>query len=308
MSEQKFRVGDRVRVKPGGHYYCKYNDPYENSRDFLSENFSDDKELTINNCRYSHVNNRFWYTCEDDGNWVSEDGLELIPQGKPYTINGKTYYAFPEGKNIKELEIDQKRKFIVVSRSTFDVGEILTLHRDDNSENPYFENSEDEINAISLCFLAYYDEEVEEEKSPIEKTVDIRYNAIQDNLRMAVNPIYLGADYSNNNLTPSGNKFMSNIVKFAKDAALAVSNPDEKLRREVGLKDEKGNWTRDAREIVIELESQELGYKNFEELCRVVGVEVGCVFSTAFELHALFVKYDAKLLEIAKAKKAEDKK
>lgn len=294
MSEKTFKVGDRVRVVK--HNGCTYTSEigeegvvYDGKEAWYAGLYSICLKLDSGKFEPFRVND-----------------LELIPQGKPCTINGKTYYAFPEGKTIKELGIDTSRKFILVydgktstgcCNGLFATGDILKLDRDDDSVYPCFTRTSDCKNGCcGLCRLSYYDEEVEEEE--LEASVREHYGG-----RCAIQQI----KESNNLIKPTGNKFMSNIVKFAKDAALAVSNPDEKLRREVGLKDESGNWTGEAMEIVFSLESQALGYKDTSDMVTTLGIQGGLA-CTAFELHALFAKYDEKLLEIAKAKKAEDKK
>ena len=64
---------------------------------------------------------------------------------------------------------------------------------------------------------------------------------------------------------PNKKTFMSNIVEFAKNQALKATNPDEFALRTAGLKDQEGNWTADAIQIVKDLKAQQLGYKDANE-------------------------------------------
>jgi hypothetical protein len=97
------------------------------------------------------------------------------------------------------------------------------------------------------------------------------------------------------------NKIMENIVKFAKNLSLSK---EEKLLREVGIKNEVGKYTNEALSIVCDLEAQETGYAGYEELCDETDHE-NCV--SVFEIARMFKKFETKLLEIAKAKKEEEK-
>jgi hypothetical protein len=108
-------------------------------------------------------------------------------------------------------------------------------------------------------------------------------------------------DYPRDGKVNGVKKVMSNIVEFAKNLTLSQ---DEKLLREVGLKDECGNFTENARQVVLDLEAVELGFKSYEHLQTKVGVDS----ETSLEFARLLVKHEAKLLEIAKAKKEEEKK
>lgn len=95
---------------------------------------------------------------------------------------------------------------------------------------------------------------------------------------------------------------MQNIVQFAKNLTLSEN---DKLFREVGLQNVDGSYTEEAMQIVVNLKAVELGYKDDEELFQKVGVRNHI---SSFEYAALFGAYNDKLVEIAKAKKAEDKK
>lgn len=89
------------------------------------------------------------------------------------------------------------------------------------------------------------------------------------------------------------NKTMNNIIKFAKDLTLSK---DEKTLRNVGLKDEDGDWMNDAFIIVRDLEAKALGFKNYDKMDEMY---VDARLS-ALEYHALFTKYEEKILAIAK--------
>jgi hypothetical protein len=97
------------------------------------------------------------------------------------------------------------------------------------------------------------------------------------------------------------NKTNMDIVTFAKNLTLSS---DEKLLREVGIKDNCGNYTGSALDIVEDLEAVELGFKSFEHAIERTGVDIQ---SSTLEAARLFKKYEAKLIEIAKAKKEEEK-
>jgi hypothetical protein len=99
---------------------------------------------------------------------------------------------------------------------------------------------------------------------------------------------------------------MTNIVEFVKNQALKATNPDEFALRTAGLKDQEGNWTEDARVIVADLKSVQLGYKDHEEFIKKT--MFGNTLSlSAFELHALFIEFAADLLKIANEKIASEK-
>ena len=91
-----------------------------------------------------------------------------------------------------------------------------------------------------------------------------------------------------------GNKVMSNIKIFFND--LTVSGDDKELRT-AGLKDRDLNWTTDAKDIVLDLEAKELGYKDFEAMSDKHCVSQGY---SAFEIIDLMAKFSEKLLATAK--------
>lgn len=93
----------------------------------------------------------------------------------------------------------------------------------------------------------------------------------------------------------------NNIVEFAKNLTLSA---DEKLLREVGLHDDEGCYTEDALNIALNLESIEIGYKSYQDLCD--SVPEGCPFSL-LEAARLLKKYEVQLLDIAKKMKEESK-
>jgi len=95
-------------------------------------------------------------------------------------------------------------------------------------------------------------------------------------------------------LNNKGNKVMSNIKIFFND--LTVSGDDKELRT-AGLKDSDLNWTDDAKDIVLDLEAKELGYKDFEFMSDKHCVSQGY---SAFEIIDLMAKFSEKLLATAK--------
>jgi len=99
--------------------------------------------------------------------------------------------------------------------------------------------------------------------------------------------------------------FMTNIVEFAKNQALKATNPDEFALRTAGLKDQEGNWTAEARKIVIDFKAVQLGFKNYDDLINEIGYNGEY---SAFEIHALFIEFAADLLKIAQEKLASEAK
>jgi len=97
--------------------------------------------------------------------------------------------------------------------------------------------------------------------------------------------------------------FMTNIIDFAKNLSLS---PDEKALREVGLKNEKGQWAEEAVQIACDLKAIDLGFKDFADL--VDSYEGGDCFLSNMEIVENLKKYEPKLLDIAKQKLAKDKK
>jgi len=120
---------------------------------------------------------------------------------------------------------------------------------------------------------------------------------------------HLAEQINNNNesintpeMVNNGFKKTMDIVQFAKNLVLS---DDEKVLREVGVKDSQGNYTSNAREIVVNLEAVALGYKSEQDLFEKVGYSNNL---SSFEYASLLTKYADKLLEIAKAMKAEQDK
>lgn len=139
---------------------------------------------------------------------------------------------------------------------------------------------------------------------------DELHNDRVDAMRYGMWPMY-GVQLMENKLnnTPTdmpkpivkGNKIMS-IVNFFND--LTVSSEDKDLRKS-GLKDGELNWTSAARQVVLNLEAKDRGYKSIDELAS----KVGDSSFGALELDALFTKFYSKLLETAKKfNKREEKK
>lgn len=102
------------------------------------------------------------------------------------------------------------------------------------------------------------------------------------------------------------NKLMTNIIEFAKNLTLTE---DERALRKTGLQDENGNWTDNALGIVSDLEAQAKGFTDFKAILTKLNASgTGVVRSyNALQLLDLLDKYETKLIEIAKAKLAEEK-
>ena len=95
---------------------------------------------------------------------------------------------------------------------------------------------------------------------------------------------------------------MSKITKFAKDLTLS---PDDKELRKANLQNEDGNWTDEAKSIVMDLVAKECGFKDEREMARKYNDEETC-YSTV-GLHTAFTKYHDQLLDIAKKYNRENK-
>lgn len=100
-----------------------------------------------------------------------------------------------------------------------------------------------------------------------------------------------------------GKKNMSNIVSFFND--LTVSSEDKELKK-AGLKDSDLNWTRDAKDIVCNLDAKERGHKDAHDM----GIKIGTIGDISpIEVDNLIKKFYAKLLDTAKKyNRREDKK
>ena len=101
---------------------------------------------------------------------------------------------------------------------------------------------------------------------------------------------------------PNKKTFMSNIVEFAKNQALKATNPDEFALRTARLKDQEGNWTADAIQIVKDLKAQQLGYKDANEANIKTATVPGACGVSFIEAIALFTEFAADLLKIATEK------
>lgn len=283
----KFKVGDRVIIK---------NKTYGNCS---KEQVGTIQTVTFifENCVGVSGEQGYCYNFED---------LEKVevPQGKPYHLNGKTYYAFPEGKTIKELGIDTSRKFICPEDDRNEVipGEILEIIDSFNGDTkaPTFENNKGIEQSLWLKEVAYYDEEEVKEELKDEGTQF--YDLVFTDGGKTINFKEL--------IKPTGKKLMQSctesIVKFAKNLGLTA---DEKELRQAGLQDENGNWTDESRYIVLDLEAKALNYKDFKDLySHVDGREGACISLSPLECVSLYKKYYDKLIEIAKKFNKKDEK
>lgn len=120
----------------------------------------------------------------------------------------------------------------------------------------------------------------------------------------AVNPDEVIAKYiaKCNKTNKPKNKFMSKIVEFAKNLNLSK---EDKIYRDAGLKDEQGRWTKDAHNIVGDLEAVELGYADYADMGQKINFDT---VGTTLEVAKLIKKHEAKLLEIATKMLAEESK
>jgi hypothetical protein len=102
---------------------------------------------------------------------------------------------------------------------------------------------------------------------------------------------------------PKQNKLMESITKFAKNLTLSI---DQKALRQVGIKDENGNYTREAREIVTNLKAEALGFKNTQKMIESTGSNQD--IASIIEYAEMFLEYEDKLIEIAHKAIKENKK
>lgn len=150
----------------------------------------------------------------------------------------------------------------------------------------------------------YLGKDVNEKKTPLiiastprmssslwEKYQELQ-NSIEEHLEQNKKP---------NKIKQMTNELKNNIVDFAKNLTLSL---DEKVLREVGLKDENSNWTENAMHIVLDLEAVSLGCEDFNKLGDKY-LQGDCETST-IEVAMLIKKYEAQLLEIAKKMKEEN--
>lgn len=123
---------------------------------------------------------------------------------------------FPEGKTIKELGIDTKRKFRVVGGTIFNVGDIVILAYDDNSAAPLFKRLSDSLRVYVWIYnLEYYDDP--SEAIPL--------------------------------ITTSKN-IMTNVLEFFRSM---TATADEKLLKELGIEDPIGTPTDTGLKLSAEL-------------------------------------------------------
>jgi len=260
----KYKVGQKVKVVGNSWDYCG---DYK-SGEIIGINMDDSYNVRLEEVGVKVPGS----LCVGEKLPFRERDLELVePKGKPYTIKGKTYYAFPEGKTIKELGIDTSRKFIVVAKKEtngkYKNGDIVTLKEKYVDDGAIFldEDGNTIDRFIRYSELSYYDEE----ETPLRVDGETRFGGSR---LYGVSGAEQSLQIKANNLMPTGNKFMSNIVKFAKNMVLSA---DEKLLRKYGLKGECGEYSDEAREIVMD---------------------------------KLIHDNEQVLIDIAKAKEAEDKK
>ena len=152
-----------------------------------------------------------------------------------------------------------------------------------------------------LCKLISRAGETAKEEKPKEMKVNIDYRCLNSFERGLLNKPFEMLDYNKPNNKTFMENVKDNIVEFAKNLTLSA---DEKALRQAGLHDSEGNWTSDARIIVLDKKAVQIGFKDREDLARNVGVSMAV---SAFELNALFTEFSADLLAIAKAKIEDDK-
>jgi hypothetical protein len=135
--------------------------------------------------------------------------------------------TFEPNKNIKELGIDITRKFVVVEKGNFEVGDILKLERDDNSKIPYFKRLKDgEITCCSIDKLAYAPIKKEFSKDGLEYGDELVYKGDVEN------KIHVLDVFEHSLLTyqieTNGIKIGSSIYTFEEAAQLfTITQPEE---------------------------------------------------------------------------------
>ena len=134
----------------------------------------------------------------------------------------------------------------------------------------------------------------------LKKQRDLQKASLEENLRIF--------NKLNSFNKPNKKTFMNNIVEFAKNQALKATNPDEFDLRTAGLKDQEGNWTAEAIQIVKDLKAQQLGFKDASEAVIKTATAVGICGVSFIEANALFIEFAADLLKIAQEKLASEAK
>ena len=115
--ESKYRMGDILKVIPGS---WKYSDPEgKNAMSHLKTGDSKIKGEVIK-ITFSHTHQNFWYLIGDYGNYICEDGLELVEQ------------SFPEPAKIS---VDYVKNLLNEAKERYPVGEYVYQMYQDGSLN-----------------------------------------------------------------------------------------------------------------------------------------------------------------------------
>lgn len=330
----KFKVGDKVIIKSKSvpcqleeySYFIKYN-PSINGHWIVNRINGDGSGSDIDNCicvsnRINGYNGCF---TPQDLELYEEPSNEPIEQ--PKRIPDCVIHCPEEWMYMKMLDVvgwrnengtcdDLWRKFYKEETC------VRILDGKIDAYSPFsFYIKEANVRIYSFQnFMKEYFPEVKKSKTPLlipstptlSPLIEMYQEALrhQDVLTGTIMSYSSGAGWSPQEVTlskevnkkPNKIKQMTNnIVEFAKNLTLSA---DEKLLREVGLHDDEGCYTEDALNIALNMESVEIGFKSYQDLCD--SIPNGCTFSL-LEAAKLLKKYEVQLLDMAKKLKEESK-
>lgn len=120
----KFKVGDKVRAKPGGYYFSNCQSAIKTMKNFPSEVYiyaTKEGGTRITERTHSSVNGLNFYRA-GCSNWCSEEGLELVEEATPS--------ATPKFKVGDRVEILEKGGISYAKR-----GDIVTVSKVDGNGN-----------------------------------------------------------------------------------------------------------------------------------------------------------------------------
>lgn len=157
----KFKVGDRVRFVEGGCYYSVLNQrtiKYIRDAGFKSEN-SDIIQLdVIEDIDFCDKNKMFFYK-KKNGNWYSENGLELVEENRLCGVGGELCEpCVPTPTVVGHINININNKTIMSKVTSFVKN--LTLSADEkllrkyNLKNECGEYTSEAIDAVKLKLVS----------------------------------------------------------------------------------------------------------------------------------------------------------
>lgn len=153
----KFRIGDKVRFVAGGGYYCSLNSvpiEYMRNQGFRSENSLPYQLDEISEISYCDKNKMFFYR-DKNGNWYSENGLQLVEESSLCGVVGEP--CEPTPTVVGQININKKET--IMSKVTSFVKN-LTLSADEkllrkyNLKNECGEYTSEAIDAVKLKLVS----------------------------------------------------------------------------------------------------------------------------------------------------------